>query len=609
MFDLPNCQRYLVFYGKGGIGKSTVAINLAFALAELKDKVALIGCSPKSSLWDAYRAPEKSTILDIEREKGLKGENVHEAVMVTGDGVILVEAGGPEPGVGCGGRGLIFALEWLKAHHGEVSGLSQVQYCLYDVIGDVVCGGFAMPMKGGGRRDVYVVTSGELMSLYAANNIFCAIAKLQSSKLDVRVGGLIANLRGVPNEEEILTRFSQMTEVPVLAHLPHDPQIFGEAEQAGMPVVKALPNSPVAAIFRGLARQIVERPQRVVPKSIDNYEELFDTFMAFQRETMSHEAVRIASIPPVRPEPRPRSQATEAKKIAIYGTGGIGKSTISSNVSAAIVKLGERVCQIGCDPKRDSIFTLCQGIRPTVLDEFRKVGLLRVSAEIMKGLIYQGTHFGGELYGVECGGPSPGKGCAGRGVDVALEYLEKFHTLEEFGMTFVLYDVLGDTVCGGFATPLKYAPLIYVVTSGEAPSLVQAMKICQSVDTVSKQGLKVDSMGGVISHVGAVKVGIAGIINNKRGVPDEERIVEEVFGAVGLPVVHHVERSELVQKAENLKSTVVQAFPESPQAKNFVELAKKILGNEKTYQLSRPALSKVEVLEIVDRYRQRCGTT
>jgi nitrogenase iron protein NifH len=133
---------------------------------------------------------------------------------------------------------------------------------------------------------------------------------------------------------------------------------------------------------------------------------------------------------------------------------------------------------------------------------------------------------------------------------------------------------------------LKFAPLTYIVTSGEMATMVQAMKIAQSVDAVGKRG---------------VDVGIAGIINNMRGVPNEKEIVEEAFGAVGLPVIHHVPRSSTVQEAENLKKTVIFAFPESEQAKHFMELAEKIRDNEFTHPLKREILSKAEIQAIANK--------
>lgn len=580
-----NGRRFLVFYGKGGIGKTTVATNLAIALNELQKKVWIIGCSPKSSLMDVYRADSAEPILDLIRTKGLSEESIVQAVWRTPEGILLTEAGGPEPGIGCAGRGLTTALGSLQKYSSKIEGASEVNYTIYDVIGDVVCGGFATPMRGKEPKEVFVVTSGELMSLYAANNIAKSVALIGGEGvIDVKLGGFIGNMRGVPHEKEILETFSQMLKVPVLAYVPRDSATFKAAESNGGSVMQVMPSSPIASIFKELARSIVESPQRIVPSPIEHYEDLFDMFMEFQKKvSVVHEQLEseFASKIPARISVRPRS-----KRVSLYGTGGIGKSTIAANVSAGLVLLGERVYQIGCDPKRDSIANLCGELKPTVLDEIRRRGVSSLSLSMMKELIYEAKGYGGRLYGTECGGPMPGKGCAGKGVDMALKYIEDYKIFEEYKITFGLYDVLGDTVCGGFATPLKFAPLTYIVTSGEVATMVQAMKIAQSVDAVSKRG---------------VNVGIAGIINNMRGVPNEEAIVEEVFGAVGLPVIHHVPRSAEVQKAENLKRTILFAFPESEQARHFMELARKIQDNEIAHPLKREILSKAEIQAIANK--------
>jgi nitrogenase iron protein NifH len=277
------------------------------------------------------------------------------------------------------------------------------------------------------------------------------------------------------------------------------------------------------------------------------------------------------------------------KRISIYGTGGIGKSTVSSNLSASLVLLGERVYQIGCDPKRDSISTLCGELKPTVLDELRRRNKVTPDLKMLKELVFEAKDYNERLYGTECGGPKPGKGCAGKGVHLALQFIEKYNIFKEFGITFVLYDVLGDTVCGGFATPLNFTPQTYIVTSGEVAPMVQAMKIVESVMAKASEG----------SH----DVGIAGIINNMRGIEHEREIVEEVFGEIGLPVIHHIPRSQIVQEAENLKRTVVQSFPDSEQAKEYLELAKKIINNDNKIIIKKKVLNSLQIKEIVSKYK------
>lgn len=200
-------MKKIAFYGKGGIGKSITAANVSAAFSKMGKKVCQIGCDPKN---DSTRlllgAICKQTVLDCVRD--LEEEEVTEEkiVHIGFNGIKCVEAGGPEPGVGCAGRGIIVALEKLK----ELELLEDADVILYDVLGDVVCGGFAVPIREGYATEIYIVSSGELMSLYAANNIAKGVSKF-AKRGNVRLGGIIGNSRNIDNEKELLEEFAKKT--------------------------------------------------------------------------------------------------------------------------------------------------------------------------------------------------------------------------------------------------------------------------------------------------------------------------------------------------------------------------------------------------------------
>ncbi len=245
------------------------------------------------------------------------------------------------------------------------------------------------------------------------------------------------------------------------------------------------------------------------------------------------------------------------KKIAIYGKGGIGKSTTTSNLSAALAARGLRVMQIGCDPKADSTKNLMQGrVIPTVLDQIRQ----RDNQVELDHIAFEG--FGGVVC-VEAGGPTPGIGCAGRGIITAFQKLEELEAYERYQPDIVFYDVLGDVVCGGFAMPIRggYADNVFIVTSGEMMALYAATNIAHAIENFGKRGYAKYS----------------GLIQNSRNVENEDALVQQVARESGTEVVKIIPRHKLVQQAENQGMTVVEAFPDSEMAREYNSLADKVL--------------------------------
>ena len=244
-------------------------------------------------------------------------------------------------------------------------------------------------------------------------------------------------------------------------------------------------------------------------------------------------------------------------KIAVYGKGGIGKSTTVSNVSAALADMGLRVMQIGCDPKADSTVSLHGKDRiPTVLELVRE----KKNALTLEEMTTIG--FGGVIC-VEAGGPQPGLGCAGRGIIAALEKLAEKGAFETFKPDVVIYDVLGDVVCGGFSMPMRsgYADKIFVITSGENMAIHAAANIAMAVESFRGRGYA--QLGGVIL--------------NRRNVKNEEEKVRELASDIGSEVIASLSRSETVQQAEELGKTVIEAFPDSEMAAEYRALARRLL--------------------------------
>lgn len=245
------------------------------------------------------------------------------------------------------------------------------------------------------------------------------------------------------------------------------------------------------------------------------------------------------------------------RKIAIYGKGGIGKSTTTSNLSATLALMGYKVMQVGCDPKSDSTKNLMGGKRiPTVLEQLK----LKGDELRLEDIVFEG--FGGVLC-VEAGGPTPGIGCAGRGIISAFEKMGELEAFETYKPDIVIYDVLGDVVCGGFAMPIRggYARSVFIVSSGEMMALYAASNISQAIKNFGPRGY----------------AKLKGIILNARNIVDEQELVAKAAEEIGTQVVHYVPRSGDIQVAENQGGTVCQFVPDSPQARVYQELAKRVL--------------------------------
>ena len=271
-------MKKIAFYGKGGIGKSTTAANVSAAFSEMGKKVCQIGCDPKNDSTRLLLGHIcKQTVLDMVRDSE-DGEVTAEQIVHAGfNGIKCIEAGGPEPGVGCAGRGIIVALEKLRS----LRAISDDHLILYDVLGDVVCGGFAVPIREGYATEIYIVSSGELMSLYAANNIAKGIKKF-AARGEVRLGGIIGNSRNVSSEKSLLEEFAQRLHTQLIMFIPRD-KIVNQAEVNRQTVIEWEPDSEQAGIYRSLAQKIEDNFQLTIPTPL-SFEELEELVMKYGNE-------------------------------------------------------------------------------------------------------------------------------------------------------------------------------------------------------------------------------------------------------------------------------------------------------------------------------------
>jgi nitrogenase iron protein NifH len=278
-------MRQIAIYGKGGIGKSTIASNVSAALSEMGLSVMQVGCDPKrdstrilagGSLIPAVLETYREQLRVGKDEYAMKLDTI---VRKTPGGIFLVEAGGPEPGVGCAGRGVLTALQILKDL--KAFETFKIDVAIYDVLGDVVCGGFAMPIREGFAREIYLICSGGFMSIYAANNIARAVQRL-ARRGDTGLAGIICNSNGDEAfEQAFIPEFAKRLGSPFVRFVPRSP-VIQACELEGRAVVEFAPESGEARIFRDLARDIMENGSRVIPTPVNDLAELEQLYRKYR---------------------------------------------------------------------------------------------------------------------------------------------------------------------------------------------------------------------------------------------------------------------------------------------------------------------------------------
>jgi len=270
-------MRKIAIYGKGGIGKSTTTQNTVAGLAEMGKKVMVVGCDPKAdSTRLLLHGMAQKTVLDTLRDEGEDVELTD--VLKEGYGNIsCVESGGPEPGVGCAGRGIITSINLLE-QLGAYNEDKHLDYVFYDVLGDVVCGGFAMPIRDGKAEEIYIVCSGEMMAMYAANNICKGIVKFAQSGT-VRLGGIICNSRKVDNEYQMMDELAKKLGTQLIHFVPRE-NVVQRAEINRKTVIDFEPAHPQADEYRSLAQKINDNKMLIIPKPLQ-MQELEDLLVNF----------------------------------------------------------------------------------------------------------------------------------------------------------------------------------------------------------------------------------------------------------------------------------------------------------------------------------------
>jgi nitrogenase iron protein NifH len=259
--------KQIAIYGKGGIGKSTTTSNLSAALSDMGYKVMQFGCDPKADSTNTLRDGSYiPTILELLREKGRV--DAKDAIFEGYNGIYCVEAGGPSPGVGCAGRGIITAVQILKEQN--IYEELELDYVIYDVLGDVVCGGFAVPIREGIAKHVFTVSSSDFMAIYAANNLFKGIQKYSNAG-GALLGGVIANSVSGGYQKSIVDDFVSQTRTQVLQYVPRSITVT-QSELSGKTTIEADPGSEQAKVYRELARRVEAHEVSTTPRPLDPQE-------------------------------------------------------------------------------------------------------------------------------------------------------------------------------------------------------------------------------------------------------------------------------------------------------------------------------------------------
>ncbi len=277
-------MRQIALYGKGGIGKSTVASHLSCTFAERGLKVLQMGCSPKNDSTYLLLPDFPPTILDVLSKNDFMYDDLEPSDIVTesplrfpaGGTIYCAESGGPEPGVGCGGKGVVEAIETIKKLN-ILKALS-IDVVIYDILGDVVCGGFSLPIRQGFAQETYVVTSGEFEALYQVANVSKAIKRFEV-RAGSRLGGLIVNLRRVKNEQQMVADFAAKIGTQIIGVIPYS-QTVKQCGGDGKTVFECAPDSLEAGIYRGIGQKVFDNTHLVIPNTIE-FEELYEWWLPY----------------------------------------------------------------------------------------------------------------------------------------------------------------------------------------------------------------------------------------------------------------------------------------------------------------------------------------